>query len=84
MDLYPVGANYFSDNSPQFVFAMRELAANVGLALEAPLLYCTKEQVYELGKKLGVDPSKTWSCDFPHKGEPCGKCDKCDDATKYL
>ena len=63
-----------------------EIAINMGtvcgaeqndpITVNAPFLNKTKAQEIEIGQKLGVDFSKTWSC---YKGEdsPCGVCDSC-------
>jgi 7-cyano-7-deazaguanine synthase len=47
-----------------------------GIKIIAPLLYKTKDQIVRLGRRLGVDFSRTWSC---YKGgrTPCGVCDAC-------
>lgn len=46
------------------------------ITVRAPFMYMTKTQEIELGIKLGVDYSDTWTC---YKGEEkaCGTCDSC-------
>lgn len=46
-----------------------------------PLLYKTKEDIVQLGRRLGVNFNLTWSC---YKGtrRPCGVCDACRLRTK--
>jgi 7-cyano-7-deazaguanine synthase in queuosine biosynthesis len=67
------------DNSPQFV-DMMNLLTNVGLShqvrIRAPFYErkWSKKDVYEYGKKVGVDFDKTYSCYFI---PACGKCDNC-------
>lgn len=45
--------------------------------LRAPFARMTKGQVMALGRNLGVDFSRTWSCYDPVGGEPCRRCDAC-------
>ena len=54
-----------------------------GIRIEAPLLRKTKKQIARLGRDLGVDFKKTWSC---YKGgkRPCGVCDACRLRSKGL
>ena len=47
-----------------------------------PFIQKSKHEVCELGKKLGVDYSKTWSCDNLKVNEHCGKCNSCTDRRK--
>ncbi|MFL0194131.1 7-cyano-7-deazaguanine synthase QueC [Clostridium sp. WILCCON 0269] len=46
------------------------------IKIHAPFLYKTKSEEIEIGMKLGVDYSKTWTC---YNGEQlaCGICDSC-------
>ena len=43
----------------------------------APLGRLSKASTLRLGKKLGVDFSRTWTCYAPLKGKACAKCDAC-------
>lgn len=67
------------DNSPQFVDTMN-LVSNLGFSYQvrfrAPFYEQrqSKRDVVEIGKRLGIDYSKTHSCYFD---EPCGVCDNC-------
>lgn len=67
------------DNSPHFVDTMN-LLTNVGLTYQvrfrAPYYEerLSKDDVYLLGRSLGVDFNRTYSCYF---NPPCGKCDNC-------
>ncbi len=46
------------------------------IKIHAPFMHMTKTQEIQLGMKLGVDYSDTWTC---YKGEElaCGECDSC-------
>jgi len=46
------------------------------IKVHAPLLYKSKKNIVLMGKELGVDFSKTWTC---YKGEElaCGTCPSC-------
>ncbi len=53
-------------------------ATGKAVKIKAPLVHLSKAQIVRLGKKLGVDFSKTHSCYDPdQKGRPCGRCDSC-------
>ena len=74
------------DNSPQFVDAinlMAQLGFSHQVRFKAPFYEWRfdKEAVIKLGKSMGVDFSKTYSCYF---SPPCGKCDNCLLRKKYL
>lgn len=80
-----IGANAidfsgYPDCRPAYFRKFNELAGEAvkarGIKIEAPLLYKTKKQIAELGRRLGVPFGLTWSC---YKGgkRPCGKCDAC-------
>jgi len=75
----------YVDCRQEFIGAM-ENAINQGtvcavvqgkkIKVQAPFMYMTKTQEIELGMKLGVDYSDTWTC--YNGGElPCGTCDSC-------
>lgn len=75
----------YVDCREDFIKAM-ENAINMGtvcaveqgkkIKVHAPFMFMTKTQEIELGMKLGVDYSDTWTC---YKGDelPCGECDSC-------
>ncbi|GIM27678.1 7-cyano-7-deazaguanine synthase [Clostridium polyendosporum] len=75
----------YVDCREEFIKAM-ENAINMGtvcaveqgrkIKIHAPFMFMTKTQEIELGMKLGVDYSDTWTC---YKGDelPCGECDSC-------
>lgn len=43
----------------------------------APFINMTKDQVYNLGCKLGVKLGETFSCNFETKDGACGVCNNC-------
>ena len=47
-----------------------------------PFIGKKKFEVFELGSKLGVDYSKTWSCNNVLADLHCGKCRSCTDRRK--
>jgi 7-cyano-7-deazaguanine synthase len=69
----------YPDCTPEFIGAMAN-AIFIGtyqtIRLQTPLEWLTKRDIVELGSKLGVDWSLTWSC---YKGEAhhCGICPTC-------
>ncbi|MDO8603272.1 MAG: 7-cyano-7-deazaguanine synthase QueC [Candidatus Omnitrophota bacterium] len=80
-----IGANAidfsgYPDCRPEYYKVFNELFKKAtklkGIKIVAPLLYKTKEDIVKLGKQLGVDFKRTWSC---YKGgeKPCGVCDAC-------
>lgn len=77
----------YPDCRPEYIEAF-EKAANLGTRvadisgeeyrIHAPLVDLTKSQTIEMGLRLGVDFSKTWTCYDPGRtNEPCGECDSC-------
>ncbi|OHD27733.1 MAG: 7-cyano-7-deazaguanine synthase QueC [Spirochaetes bacterium GWC1_27_15] len=71
-DIYP-------DCRSEFVDAMKkviELADWAKVELNAPYLNITKKEILEIGFKLNVDYSNTWTC---YKGgeKACGVCGSC-------
>lgn len=87
----------YPDCRPEFVSAMSEAMRDGtydGVDIEAAFTNITKGDIARLGKKLGIDYSKTYSC---YKGgdRHCGKCGTCverreamleagiDDPTEY-
>tara|TARA_B100000686_G_C16680763_1_gene911802 strand:+ start:223 stop:909 length:687 start_codon:yes stop_codon:yes gene_type:complete len=45
--------------------------------IKTPLINLTKKEIILIGKKNGVNFSKTSSCYNPRKGKSCGICDSC-------
>jgi 7-cyano-7-deazaguanine synthase len=48
-----------------------------GCNVVAPFARLTKSQIVALGRNLGVDYTRTWSCYRPSGHQPCGQCDAC-------
>lgn len=74
----------YPDCRPQFNDAMGSaIAAGTGgrVALEAPFASIDKREIGDLGRRLGVDFTCTWTC---YKGGDvhCGTCGACDE-RKY-
>jgi len=77
----------YPDCRPEYVESfqkMANLATKAGveghqlLTIHTPLIDKTKQQIVELGMKLGVDYGPTRSCYDPTpNGEACGHCDSC-------
>ena len=46
--------------------------------IHAPIIYMSKGEIINEGKKLGLDYSLTHSCYDPdEQGRACGRCDSC-------
>jgi len=86
-----IGANVidysgYPDCRPAYLRAFERMA-NLGtragiqgrkFRIVAPLLKLSKEEIFRLGEKLGIDFNWTFSCYDPDVGgEPCGRCDAC-------
>lgn len=74
--------DYYSDANPKFVHWFRTECEVAGKKFLTPLMHKTKEEVYELGRRMGIDPVDTWSCDsavkeFGYLFKRCGKCNDC-------
>lgn len=77
----------YPDCRPEYIGAyqtMANLATREGvegkqkLTLHTPLMELTKAGIIQLGTRLGVDYSDTFSCYDPSpEGQPCGSCDAC-------
>jgi len=76
----------YPDCRPAFISAfetMANLATQAGveghkLNIHAPLMEMGKDEIVQLGTKLGVNYSETISCyQANFEGEACGKCDSC-------
>lgn len=87
----------YPDCRPEFIGAMDRAIANgtyEDVRIDAPYTNITKADIANIGKRLGIDYSETWSC---YKGSErhCGKCGTCierkeamalagiDDRTEY-
>lgn len=85
-------ANHYGDHSiypdccEPFIKAMGDamkLGTYAGIKIDAPYTNITKTDVAKIGKALGVDYSKTYSC---YKGgkKHCGKCGTCVERKEAL
>ena len=69
----------YPDCTPGFVSAMgkaMERGTYEGVTLKAEFTNITKAEIAEIGKKLGVDYSHTYSC-YNGRENHCGKCATC-------
>jgi len=69
----------YPDTTIEFISAMNNAAHTgtwEGIKILAPYANLTKSDILDIGLKLGVDYSLTWTC---YKGQrlPCGKCGAC-------
>lgn len=72
-------ANFIWDSTSGFVAKVNELLTLNDrhlVKIYAPLKDYTKKQVITLGRALGVDLAKTWSC-HENREKACGKCPIC-------
>lgn len=85
-------ANHFGDHAiypdcrKGFIDAMSEtmrLGTYKGILIDAPYTSLTKTDIAKIGKSLGIDYSKTYSC---YKGgeKHCGKCGTCVERKEAL
>lgn len=76
----------YPDCRPEFINAI-DAAATAGtynnVKVVAPYTKITKSDIARIGKKLGIDYTKTWSC---YKGGEvhCGKCGTCVERKEAL
>ena len=75
----------YPDCRPEFLRAFERLARRATKAgvegrlaprVVAPLLRLSKGEIVELGERLGLPWSLTWSC-YAGGDRPCGRCDSC-------
>ena len=69
------------DCRPEFIARMAsamESCDDEKIELKTPFIEMKKAEIIEIGLKLGVDYSKTWTCYNP-KLSPCTKCMSCTD-----
>lgn len=80
-----IGANArdfsgYPDCRPMYFKRFNELAKKAikakGIRVKAPLLYKTKKDIVNIGRRLDVPFELTWSC-YKGGARPCGKCDAC-------
>lgn len=85
-------ANHFGDHAiypdcrKGFIDAMSEAmkcGTYKGITIDAPYTTITKKDIAKIGKSLGIDYSKTYSC---YKGgeKHCGKCGTCVERKEAL
>lgn len=85
-------ANHFGDHAiypdcrKGFIDAISEAMRNgtyKGITIDAPYTNITKTDIAKIGKSLGIDYSKTYSC---YKGgeKHCGKCGTCVERKEAL
>lgn len=85
-------ANHYGDHSiypdcrANFINAMSEamsFGTYAGVKINAPYTLITKTDIAKIGKRIGVDYSKTYSC---YKGgvKHCGKCGTCVERKEAL
>ncbi len=76
----------YPDCRPEYIEAyerMANLATRAGvegsrLRIHTPLISLSKAEIVNLGTRLGVDYSLTWSCYDPAPdGTACGRCESC-------
>lgn len=73
------GKESFPDTTIEFVSQvnkLRDIASEKKFDVLAPLIMKDKEDIVLLGKKLGVDLGKTWSC-YLGLEKQCGECLAC-------
>jgi len=82
-DVVTIGCNaddalMFPDCTPQFIAAFNQAIAVGGsqVKVHAPYASETKRSIAEIGKRLGVRFSETWSC-YIGGPKPCGNCPAC-------
>lgn len=74
----------YPDCRPEFIEAISKaglLATYQKVKVLAPFTHFTKTQIVRLGKCLGVDYNKTWSCYYGQE-LPCGRCATCKEREK--
>ena len=76
----------YPDCRPEFVEAISrasELGTYTRVRIHAPFVRMTKQQIVKIGRKLGIDYEKTWSC-YEGGDEPCGTCPTCRERLEAL
>lgn len=74
-DIYPDCRKTFIDS----ISNAAKYGTYNNIEIIAPYWEGNKYQILEIGKRLGVDYSKTWTCYNPNSEDdiPCGKCGSC-------
>jgi 7-cyano-7-deazaguanine synthase len=69
----------FWDGSEEFLEQINKVSAlnrRNKIAVQAPLIDKSKEEIIKLGVKLGVEFSQTWTC-YEGEEQACGECTAC-------
>lgn len=72
------------DGSAEFLSSINSLVSlnrKQQIKIEAPLIDKTKKDIILMGKDLGVDYNKTWTC-YEGKESACGHCTACSSRIK--
>lgn len=72
------------DGSVEFLSSINSLVSlnrKQQIKIEAPLIDKTKKDIILMGKDLGVDYNKTWTC-YEGKESACGHCTACSSRIK--
>ncbi|MEN6454863.1 MAG: 7-cyano-7-deazaguanine synthase QueC [Prolixibacteraceae bacterium] len=76
----------YPDCRPDFLKAMINAALLCDwhpITIAAPFLNLSKGDIAKIGKDLGLDYSKTWTC-YNGREKPCGKCGACVERKEAL
>lgn len=78
------GPGEYNDTTDEFLYDFHTLSVNsTGVQIKAPLKGYTKQEVYRLGLKFGINLKNTYSCN-KGKGKPCGVCYDCKDLLELV
>ena len=78
-DIYP-------DCRPEFVHAMQKVADLCDwhkVRVLAPFLYADKGTIAKIGKDLGLDYGRSWTC-YNGRVKACGKCGACQERIEAM
>jgi|SRR5690625_666 len=67
----------YPDCRPEFVDALAAVAATYEVAVEAPWVHMTKDEIVSQGRALGAPLHLTWSCYNGTPPQHCGRCGTC-------
>lgn len=70
----------FPDGNSKWLYELNNLLNsefNGKVLVLAPFIDYDKDKVFEMGSKLGVDLTKTFSCNYDDNGKECGQCGNC-------